>query len=205
MIAVTISSNAIEVVAKFARMAAGIENPAPLLLSVGEHLVESTKQRYVTSTAPDGTAWAALAPSTLEQYVAGFNSRFRKSKNGVIARGNTTASLRPSGAAKLAGRRILVSGGTPALGESYTRSVEGRALVIGTNVSYAAVHQFGGKSAYVIRPKNKKALAWAGGAHPVKSVNHPPLKARPALGISDADGDMMLMQTAAYISNFAKS
>lgn len=38
-----------------------------------------------------------------------------------------------------------------------------------------------GTAPHVIRPKNKKALFWAGAAHPVKKVNHPGTKARPLL------------------------
>lgn len=63
---------------------------------------------------------------------------------------------------------------------------------VGTTRVYAAIHQFGGKTtAHVIRPKRKKALAWPGGRHPVKSVNHPGsrIPARPFIGISADDRD----------------
>lgn len=46
----------------------------------------------------------------------------------------------------------------------------------GTAAIYAAIHQFGGKTkAHVIRPRDKKALAWPGmkGNHPVGAVKHP--------------------------------
>jgi phage gpG-like protein len=55
---------------------------------------------------------------------------------------------------------------------------------VGTNVAYAAIHQFGGKTKpRVIQPKNGKALFWPGAAHPVQSVNHPgsTIPARPFL------------------------
>lgn len=61
----------------------------------------------------------------------------------------------------------------------------------GPGILYAAIHQFGGTTkAHVIRAKNKKALAWAGGKHPVRQVNHPGSKipARPYL--FGADGDL---------------
>ncbi len=50
----------------------------------------------------------------------------------------------------------------------------------------AAFHQFGTKP-YTIRPKGKKALAWPGGPGPRKKVNHPGIKARPFMGLSDED------------------
>jgi hypothetical protein len=38
--------------------------------------------------------------------------------------------------------------------------------------------EFGTKE-YVIKPKDKKALFWAGAKHPVKSVTHPATAPRP--------------------------
>ncbi len=38
---------------------------APALKEIGEHLVESTKERFGDQTAPDGKKWAANKPSTL--------------------------------------------------------------------------------------------------------------------------------------------
>ena len=54
---------------------------------------------------------------------------------------------------------------------------------IGTNVKYAAVHEFG-TGPFIIRPKNKKALRFSvGGAfHFAKSVRHPGFPARRMFG-----------------------
>ncbi len=52
--------------------------------------------------------------------------------------------------------------------------------VLSANTPYArAVHD--GRPAITIRPKRKKALAWKGAAHPVKSVNQPARKGNPWL------------------------
>lgn len=62
--------------------------------------------------------------------------------------------------------------------------------MVGTNVIYAAIHQFGGKTRpHIILPKNGKALFWPGARHPVKSVNHPGsnIPARPFLALADSD------------------
>lgn len=37
-------------------------SPAPLLRDMGEYLLHSTKDRFNTQTAPDGTPWAPLSP-----------------------------------------------------------------------------------------------------------------------------------------------
>ena len=39
----------------------------PLMLDLGEMLLDSTRQRFETKTAPDGTAWKPLKPSTLKR------------------------------------------------------------------------------------------------------------------------------------------
>jgi hypothetical protein len=50
-------------------------------------------------------------------------------------------------------------------------------FLIGTNVEYAEAIELGVRP-HVILPSNKKALFWAGAAHPVKKVNHPGFSGR---------------------------
>jgi phage virion morphogenesis protein len=76
------------------------------------------------------------------------------------------------------------------LAASISASYDATSATVGTNKPYAAIHQFGGRTRpHVIRPKGKKALAWAGGRHPVKSVNHPgsQIPARPFLSLMEDD------------------
>ncbi|GHD63835.1 phage virion morphogenesis protein [Jeongeupia chitinilytica] len=89
---------------------------------------------------------------------------------------------------KVRGGKILQSSGR--LASSITQNSSNDNAVVGTNVKYAAIHQFGGKTKpHEIRPRNKKALAWAGGRHPVGKVNHPgsDIPARPFLVLADTD------------------
>ena len=41
------------------------QNLRPLMLEINEMLLDSTRERFSTKTAPDGTAWKPLKPSTL--------------------------------------------------------------------------------------------------------------------------------------------
>lgn len=71
-------------------------------------------------------------------------------------------------------------------------SGSGVEALVGTNVVYAAVHQFGDKTrARVIRPRARKALKFTAGGKTVfaKHVNHPgsTIPARPFLGLSGGD------------------
>jgi phage virion morphogenesis protein len=45
-----------------AGLLSAIQNPAPLLEKLGEYTLGSTRDRFKTQTAPDGSAWAALQP-----------------------------------------------------------------------------------------------------------------------------------------------
>ncbi len=49
------------------RLLQGAENPRPAFLDIGERLVESTKQRFDTSSSPDGVAWAPNSEATLKR------------------------------------------------------------------------------------------------------------------------------------------
>lgn len=44
------------------RLLGGITNPRPLLEELGEYELRSTRGRFKTQTAPDGSAWAPLQP-----------------------------------------------------------------------------------------------------------------------------------------------
>jgi phage gpG-like protein len=47
-------------------------------------------------------------------------------------------------------------------------------VTVGSDRPYAAIHQVGGRTKpHEILAKYRNALAWPGGAHPVKRVNHP--------------------------------
>ena len=48
-------------------LALASQNPRPVLLSIGEDLVKSTKSRFNKSLAPDGKAWAPNSPATLKR------------------------------------------------------------------------------------------------------------------------------------------
>ena len=67
-------------------------------------------------------------------------------------------------------------------------------VTVGTDRVYAAFHQLGTRGPYEIKPKNKKALAWPGGRHPVKAVMHPGLPPRPFFPVT---GEGALVPAAA--------
>ena len=50
------------------RIAAALTDPLPLMQELGDYLVDSTKKRFPTGTAPDGSVWAPKSPVTLARY-----------------------------------------------------------------------------------------------------------------------------------------
>lgn len=138
---------------------AGIENPAPLLAELGEAVVlRSTRERFKTQTAPDGTAWAALQPW--------YKREKHRNKNRILT---LSGQLR---------------------GQLVSQVVGGKSVEVGSNLVYAAVHQFGG----TIRPQNAKLLHFRG--HVAKSVTIP---ARPYLGLSEADKNELVERTLDWL------
>lgn len=101
-------------------------------------------------------------------------------------------ALRPDYAAVKRGSGMLVESGR--LIGSLTRRVDGPQLLVGTNVLYAAIHQFGG----VIRPKSGSRLRFRIGRREVfaRQVTVP---ARPFLGISPQDREDMIETIEAHI------
>ncbi len=97
--------------------------------------------------------------------------------------GKPWAPLHPVTLARKKGKKILVE--SSRLRDSVVYRADDDEVRVGTNVAYAAIHQFGGK----IKPRGGRALFFPGASHPVSSVTIP---ARPFLGISDEDRSEIL-------------
>jgi phage virion morphogenesis protein len=92
----------------------------PALKDLGEHLVRKTRQRFNTSTAPDGTKWQPLAPSTIK-------AKQRRQSTGKPYRTNA----RPADILK----------DTFTLRDSITYQASSASLRLGTNIEYGIYHQ----------------------------------------------------------------
>lgn len=123
------------VMAALARMRQRTDNLGPLLMAIGEDLVASTKQRFSTATAPDGTPWALNSEITISRYLGLSSANFKKD-----------GSLSKKGEARLAGKKPL-TGETGSLGQQIHYQINGNVLEVGSTMEYAAMQQFGGKRA----------------------------------------------------------
>jgi phage virion morphogenesis protein len=95
-----------------------VQNPAPVLREIGQTLVTTSDLAFRGQRDPWGAPWEPLAASTLRQR----------------RRGKRAGSA-----------RILRDTGRLATSISYQLGTDGRSVDVGTNVEYAAIHQFGGE------------------------------------------------------------
>lgn len=56
------------VVARLGEVKRRLADPTPLHKDIGEFVAEATRKRFVTGTAPDGTAWRPKSAATMARY-----------------------------------------------------------------------------------------------------------------------------------------
>lgn len=153
-------------------------NMRPVLAEIGEDMAESTKQRFSTTTAPDGSAWAPNSALTMARYSA----NFARKKDGDF----TKAS-----AARIAGKKPL-TGETKALGSTINYQVGDGSVSIGSPMVYAGTQQFGAKSGEY----GFGIYASRNGSFPIPWGDIP---ARPFLGASESDKTHIVDLVRSYL------
>lgn len=104
---------------------------SPVLAEIGEDMAESTKRRFATTTAPDGTPWAPNSATTLARY----SDLFSRKKDGSLTKKAQT---------KIAGKKPL-TGETRSLATTINYQVlGGNEVGIGSPMVYASMQQYGG-------------------------------------------------------------
>jgi len=160
-----------------------LDDLSPALKEIGEDMVESTKRRFATATAPDGTPWKPNSPVTMARYASAvFKSPSHYKKDGT---------LRAASAQKLAGKKPL-TGETRALQTTINYQVDGSAVRIGSPMIYAGVQQYGAKTGEF----GMGAFKTRKGTFPIPWGDIP---ARPFLGFSDTDQAAILDTMLAYL------
>lgn len=137
--------------------------PGPALKVIGETLAESTKRRFASSTAPDGSRWAPNRESTLEGHL----NRFKGSRT-------KTGKRSAAGTKRAAGKKPLI-GESRQLSTTITYQVRGDTLYVGSPMEYAGTQQFGARQGQYGRSRRGGPIPWGD------------IPARPFLGISADD------------------
>lgn len=113
-----------------------VSDLSPVLIAIGDDIIERTKQRFASATAPDGAPWAPNTEATLISYIqrrSGFSGKTGK----ITAKGQKLAI----------GKRPL-QGESGDLERQFSSLVAGgNTLLVGSSMIYAAMQQFGGTKA----------------------------------------------------------
>ncbi|SFF27449.1 phage virion morphogenesis (putative tail completion) protein [Fontimonas thermophila] len=117
-----------------ARLQARVSDMTPVMQQIGDALLDRTRQRFVTSTAPDGTPWQPNAPATIAAYLKPYGGMRRKD-----------GSLSKRGAARAAAKKPLI-GETRTLSRQFYVRADRHSVVLASTAPYAAIHQFGGRA-----------------------------------------------------------
>jgi phage virion morphogenesis protein len=112
-------------------------NLTGLFRAFGNYMKGSIQRNFDAEGRP--TKWQPLAPATLGSWMAGKKSFWNKAKK------DGSRSLSKRGHSALAGRKVLTDS-TDLRNSVAPVSITPRGLIIGTNVVYAAIHQFGGQA-----------------------------------------------------------
>lgn len=134
---ITISIDNQSVLAALEALRTKMGNMTPAMQDIGEHLTETSKRRFDTSTAPDGSRWAPNSQVTILSYLGG-------------SKGNTTKSgkISAKGVGRVMGKKPLI-GESRSLMSTIHYDAKADSVEIGSPMVYAAMQQFGGsKSAF---------------------------------------------------------
>ena len=137
---ITIRLAGAAVLEKLQHIARQVDDMRPAMQSIGEIMMESTKQRFSDSRGPDGQRWAANAESTVLARLAQIKGAY--TKQGKLSKKGSAAAM---------GKKPLVDTGMLQKTISYQVGADGQSVSIGTNrfsgewTGGAAVHQFGSK------------------------------------------------------------
>lgn len=150
-----------------------VGNMQPVLQAIGEDIMERAKQRFASSTGPDGQRWKPNARSTIEAYLehksgsyASFSNVSGVYKNGLFSDIKSRQVTRKMGRSRVGDKKgYYLKDGTlstksqnllmskkPLIGESRSLSnqfhvkADGNSVTIGNSMIYAAIQQFGGQA-----------------------------------------------------------
>lgn len=121
-----------------ARVRSEIADARPLFTEIADYFIRATRQRFVYTTAPDGTRWRQKSPATLKAYARQGEGKWSKKplqKTGIL--GSTIIGLS---------------------GPDYAE--------VGSNREYAGVMQFGAAQGAFGRTRRNGPIPW--GAIPAR-------------------------------------
>ncbi|PJC14548.1 MAG: phage morphogenesis protein [Comamonadaceae bacterium CG_4_9_14_0_8_um_filter_57_21] len=172
---ITVQVNDKQVLDVLAALTRRSQDLRPALKEIGEDVAESTKRRFASASAPEGTPWAANSQVTIDRYLGLFASSYKK--DGTLSKAGTARG----------GSKKPLTGETKALQRTIHYQVNGSSSVsIGSPMVYGAMQQFGGTVAQFPH-------LWGD------------IPARPFLGLSAPDSANIVAIVGSYLAGPAQS
>ncbi|MGD9539088.1 MAG: phage virion morphogenesis protein [Alphaproteobacteria bacterium] len=159
----------------------------PLMRDIGSYMVTSTLDNFERQQSPDGKPWQLLAASTVIARLGGAKKVFTKK-----------GSVRKPAMRRMGKLKILQLSGR--LRQSITYRADRDEVLVGTNVIYARIHQFGGEAGRRLGGRSRMTIN--GLAFPVGRTagRRARIPARPFLGISERDRVAILDTMREYVA-----
>lgn len=164
-----------------ARLRQRLADLTPVMQDIGEELLDRAKQRFATSTGPDGRPWAPNRPSTLAAYAARYAGSYKKD-----------GSLSKRGQARTAAKKPLI-GESRQLSQRLYYQAGRDSVFIGSPQRYAGVQQFGARRGQFGRTRRGAPIPW--GAIPARPFL-PVTASGQWLGTGDRDAVLDLLARA---------
>lgn len=171
------------------RILSAVANASPVMKEISGIMWDAVEENFAQQGRP---RWLGLKPETLQARVG---DELGKRSSGIHKSGAWSLKV-----GQRIARSVKILQATGRLAGSITPSYDATSATVGTNLVYAAIHQFGGQTRpHVILPKNGKALRF--GNVLVKRVNHPGSKipARPYLALTETDNLAIQEAMANYL------
>lgn len=142
MITIEVDDRAVQ--AALAQLQGRLSNLTPAMRAIGESIMERTKQRFASSTGPDGSRWAPNADVVLRALLHRGKGNFKQTK-----KDGSGGGLSAKGQRTLSGKKPLIDTGDLSRGFHY--SADATSVTVSSSRTYssavtAAIHQFGGKA-----------------------------------------------------------
>jgi phage virion morphogenesis protein len=120
-----------EAIRVMSELSSRVKHMKPMNAHIGNIILNSIEESFEKEASPFGKKWKPVSIRTIHQSFNG-STHTKKGKQ-------TKAFQRHA-----AGKKILTQSG--ALGSSFTVNADDGGVSVGTNLAYAAIHNFGGKA-----------------------------------------------------------
>lgn len=187
---ITITMDDSEVRGYLQKLSRKTSDMSPAMRGMGELLVASTKERFTSGKAPDGTPWAPNKATTINAFLQDKGRKKDKltGKKGNWKKGYTRKGRLSAKSWGIIGAKRPLIGHTRRLGSHIHYRATKNSVFVGSSLVYSAVQHFGAQKGSLGRTRRGGPVPWGD------------IPARNYLGLSAIDRHNLIH----YISRYLK-